>query len=363
MRFLVFAHERFLIWSVTLLVCLPALYSPAFAKGLAKVEADGYLQWLHSVEQIAESRQKADQPDDHLLYPFDSEGFSDQETTPFKHLAISKALMDFEHRRRVGIIERETSPLNALTMARNYLNLCEYDSALVWFQRTARLDTVSHFATEVGPQHLSTAAALSDSLAVVLHLMEMIEDPQLYTRDRELVVAFRFLVSHDDNYSLALLTQKISVRSANISPRVRYWLAYTYSYQKRWDMSLNELKTLITAGGLSLDLSQQQRTWVLKAIPNLFYLSGQPKSGRELYDILARSKFVELRDWADFQRANQDFLSHKYLRALSIFERLCDSGAVGLWRDNACEMASLARELNRIRKEGEPYGTASFYKR
>jgi len=346
-----------------LVLVVTVLSASAQAAGLTQREADGYLQWLHSLEQLIASQEASELPEDRLLFPFDTQRVVSDEPAPYKHLALARAMNDLERKYRSGAMPPITSAFHGLSMARNYFSLSEYDSALVWYERVARLDSTAQYTGEIRQQLLATAVALGDSLAVVRHLQQLIADDALAVRESELVVAFRFLIVRNDRHNLDLLLRAVEPQTSRLSPRVRYWLAYASFSRQRHQPALTELRQLITAGGLSLELDRHQRCWVLQAIPDLLCLTGEARAGRQLYDLLAASAVAELRDWADYQRATLDFLAHNYLRAGTIFKRLCESGETDVWRDGACEMAALARELTRTETEGEPYGTAGFFQR
>jgi len=138
-------------------------------------------------------------------------------------------------------------------------------------------------------------------------------------------------------------------------------VAYSLAWRKDNEGSLAHLRVLIHSGGLSRDLTESQRSWVLFAIPDFLFLAGDQESSRTLYDVLANSKSPKLSTWGRYQIANLDFLNGLYLRASEGFKRVCEAERLGSWQDQACEMTKVASEIERIKSEGEPYGAGSFY--
>jgi len=134
--------------------------------GLSPAESDGYLQWLHSLEKAVTARLETDLEEANLLYPFDLPAWDLDDPRPYRHLSISKAVTELEaqqNRRGNGNLN---STLMALANARNYVNLSEYDSALVWFELAAQLDSTGSFRVEIAREGLACAASAADSLAM-----------------------------------------------------------------------------------------------------------------------------------------------------------------------------------------------------
>ncbi len=329
------------------------------AKGLLTIEADGYLQWLHSLEMGIKGRTEAGQEEGNLLFPFDLPGWEDQEIQPYRHLAISKALEELES--KFDAQGRELSPLAALSNARNYINLSEYDSALVWYEIATTLDTTGNFRREIGMERLASATAALDSMAAQNYVTNTLGTSELVGREGELVLAYRWLLTQQDTETLSLLIKKTEDMDAVLTDRIRFWMAYTLSWQGENEASLNHFLKLIRSGGLSRDLTESQRSWVLAAIPDLFFLQGDTSTCRDLYEIIADSSLEQLGLWATFRMAGLDFLDCRYLKASHGFKSVCDGKRFGSWQDHACEMAGIAQEIHRIRKKGEPYGTDAFF--
>lgn len=348
---------------VLLLVTVWALglaAGPASA-GLSDRESDGYLQWLHSLEKAVEGREAQDLAEGNLLFPFDRPGWQSLEVQPYRHLSISKAVGELEREWLLRGEDRTESPLVALSNARNYLNLSEFDSALVWYDKAAELDKDSNFRREIGWEKMAAATALSDSLAVLECITNTIGSSTVTGQENEYILALRWLLVTRDRETLTLVLQKIQQEKANLPDRLRYWVAYALAWTDQREPSLAHLKVLIRSGGLSRDLSEGQRAWVLLAIPDFLFLDGQQEAARELYEVLAVSTLPKVSSWGHYQVANLDLLDGRYLRASEGFKRVCEAKRQGSWQDHACEMTNLAAEIERLKSEGEPYGAGAFY--
>ena len=353
----------YLLLAVTVLVLPggPVAGAGETVRGLDSAEADGYLQWLHSLEQTVAGRKAADQQESNLLYPFDVPGWMPDKVRPYRHLAISKAVTDLEGEFSAEDRRRNLSALIALSTARNYVNLSEYDSALVWFDIAAQRDSSGNFRREIGREQLAAAAAAADSAEVAQLLTNTLGTPELVGREAELILAYRWLLAENDGLGVDLLIKKVDSQQAVLSDRLRFWHAYALNWRVERRASLDHLRKLIRSGGLSRDLSEGQRAWVLLAIPDLLFLQGNTAAAADLYRSLVDSQIDELRVWGRYQVANIDFLAGRYLRASQGFKEVCDATRLGSWQDQACAMADVAGEMERIRAEGEAYGAAVFY--
>jgi len=324
-------------------------------------ESDGYLQWLHSLEQTTQAREEVEAPEGNLLFPFNRPGWDTTEDKPYRHLAISKAIMELEAQWLLRGGNREKSALVALSHARNYTNLSEYDSALVWYQAAADLDTLRLFQREIGWENMAASAASGDSLNLAQLITNTMGSSDLQGREQELVLAFRWLLTTLDSDSLKLLLKKVESQPELVSGEIKFWTAYSQSWLGSYDQCLHNLRGIIKNGGLSEGLTEGQRQWVLSAIPDLYFLLGDSEQSRSLYEVLLLSSLDNLQLWARYQLGNLAFLEADYKTASGAYGVVCEAKRMGSWQDNACEMATLATELNRIKKQGEPYGTASFY--
>jgi len=343
------------------LVLLSSLPDSALCEALTNSESDGYLQWMHSLEKVMENRKESGLEEGNLLYPFDTPGWQGEEVRPYRHLSISKAVSELEEEWLLRGKTKTTSTLVALANARNYVNLSEFDSALVWFDKATELDSSLNFTREISREKLATAAANRDSLAMLTCITNTIGQSVITGHESEYILALRWLLIHSDTESIDLVLKKIESDNNVLSDRLRYWVAYSLAWREKRTESMTHLKVLIGSGGLSRDLTERQRSWVLFAIPDFFFLEGDNVSSMSLYKLLVNSKLPELSTWGRFQIANMDFLAGRYLRASEGFKRVCDAKRMGSWQDQACEMVNVAKEIERIKSEGEPYGAGSFY--
>jgi len=346
--------------SVTL-VCLLCCAHSASAEGLDNRESDGYLQWMHSLEAVIDNREETGLEEGNLLYPFDVPGWQGDETRPYRHLSISKAINELEREWLLRGESRTESALVALANARNYVNLSEYDSATVWFDKAAELDTERNFFQEISKERLATAIADRDSLSMLTAITNTIALSSITGHESAFILSLRWLLIQRDRETLDLVLQKIESDDANLPDRLRFWVAYSLAYRQDNDASLKHLRILIHSGGLSRDLTESQRSWVLFAIPDFFFLAGDHTSSQTLYEVLAKSESPALSTWGRYQIANLDFLNGRYLRASEGFKRVCDAKRQGSWQDQACEMTKVASEIERNKSKGEPYGSGSFY--
>lgn len=346
----------------TIAVAILLLAPATGAQGLDPEQTDGYLQWLHSLEKTVAARQASDQPETNLLFPFDLPGWTPDQQRPYRHLAISKALGMMEQEYPGAERRKISSAFLALSTARNYLNLSEYDSALVWFDLAEKLDQERNFTAEIKREKLGTALAAGDSLTMVALAVNTLGATDLTDRGDEISLVYRwFLVTRDDE-SLRVLVQKLEQSPELLTDRVLFWHAYSLCWLGEYPRSLAAVGDLLQGGGLSRGLTESQRMWVLVAAPDLLFLTDQTDQARDLYGALAGSQIVELTNWGVQQTANLDFLDGRYLRASEGFQRVCDAKRTGSYQDHACEMARLTRELERIYSEGKPYGTAAYYR-
>ncbi len=348
-----------------LLTCLVlAVVASTFAAlgtPLSNEESDGYLQWLHSLEQTVAGREATGAAPGHLLFPFDQPGWDETEHKPYRHLAISKAIMELEAQWLLRGGKKEESALVALAHARNYTHLSEYDSAMVWYAAAAQLDTMQLFTVEIGQERLATTIAAGDSTGVAQLVTNTLGEGDLEGRERQIILVYRWLVTNRDQDGLELLIKKLEGQPALLKDEILFWHAYAESWLGKREAALGHLRTLIKGGGLSQGLTEGQRAWVLVAIPDLMFLKGQGVEARPLYQALSGSTLIRVQAWAHYQLANLAFLEHGFETAANSFGLACDAPRQGSWQDQACSMAELARELQRIKTQGEPYGTDQFY--
>ncbi len=357
---------RWMKWGVltvgiSLLLSLGYPGSRVHAEELTDAQTDGFLQWHYSLEQTIKAREEAETPEGNLLFPFDLPGWEDTEPKPYRHLAISRAIMDLEAQWLLRGGNKEASALVALAHARNYTNLSEYDSAMVWYQAAARLDTLGLFRREIGVERLATTMAAGDSLGMAQLITNTLGASDLSGREKEVVLAYRWLLTDRDSESLGILMGKMEGNPALLEGEVLFWHAYGQAWMDKTGKALGNLLTMVEKGGLSQGLTEKQRTWVLMAIPDLLFLRDNTTQARPLYEVLRESSLDELRIWSLYQVANLDFLATDFGKAANGYDLVCSAHRLGTWQDQACEMATMARELERIKNEGEAYGAAQFY--
>ncbi len=348
----------------TLVSCLLLTWATVAMAGVAPLdnqESDGYLQWFHSLEHTVAAREAAGTEEGNLLYPFGYPGWKGQQHRPYRHLTISKAIMELEAQWQLRGENREESALVALAHARNYTNLSEFDSAMVWYEAAADLDTMSLFRREIGRERLAVASAIGDSLTMSQLITNTLGSVDLNGREKELILAYRWLLIQRDSEALTLLLDKVESQPEIMNNQLLFWHSFSESWLERRSACLVNLRKLVRIGGLSEGLTERQRAWVLVAIPDLMFLLGAPDQARPLYEALKDSKMNELSIWSRYQLANLDFLAGDYEKAAGGFSLVCDAPRQGSWQDQACSMSDIAHELERIRSEGEPYGIAQFY--
>ena len=329
---------------------------------LENSERDGYLVWLHSLEQTVAARDASGVEERLLLFPFDRPAWGEgDDTTPYRHLAIGKAVTELEE--LWSDREHDLPPLLALANARNYMNLSEYDSALVWYEITARADTDGRFAREVARESLAAAMVAGDSLGTARRITNTLGVTDIDRRTGEAALAYRWLLVNRDARAIDLMIEKVAAADSLLTPPLRFWHARALAWRERHGESLAQLMTLVAGGnGLSYGLDESERGWVLVAIPDLLYLQGESTQARELYRHLASSSLEKLAMWGRYQVAGIDLANARYRAAVTGFTAVCEGTRFGSWQDMACDLRELAREMERIRAEGEPYGTAAFYR-
>ena len=176
-----------------------------------------------------------------------------------------------------------------------------------------------------------------------------------------MILAYRFLLTVQDVDTMTLLVQKIEGQQAVLGDRLRYWHAFALSWLGDTSGSLGHLRRLICSGGLSRDLTEKQRAWVVLSLPDQFFLTGDSAQARDLYRLLAGAKVDMLRLWGEYQQASLAFLDADFLGASTGFQVVCEAKGFIPWRDHCCQMVGLTAQLSRIKREGEPYGTAAFF--
>ena len=337
---------------------------PASAQALTDAERDGYLVWLHSLETTMAAREANDQPEVRVLFPagvLAATGQVPSATSDLRQVAL--ALGELEAKPRLLQEPSRRTTLHALNRARNYAHLAEYDSALIWYDAAARRDSTGEYTAAVGLETLIAAVAEGDSVRVVRQFLSAFGSGDLAGRRTEIELTYRFLVARADTTNLELVVREMAVRPVLLHGRLAYWQAFSLAWLGRWDASLEQLRGLLIGGGLSQGLAEDQRTWVLVAVPDLLLLTGHTDLAATLYQALAASSIETAASWAICQTAALDFLAGRFLTAGTAFERICEGSMGGTWRAYACSMAELSDEMERLRFEGEPHGVAVYYQR
>jgi len=330
---------------------------------LSPTEADGYRLWLHSLEKTTEARQEHGLPEGNVLFPWDQPPRNLDNPRPYRHLSISKAVTELEaqwNNRGNGNLH---SALMALANARNYVNLSEYDSALVWYRAAADMDSSGSFRHEIAQEGLACAISARDSLAIAVMTTNTLGTVSLKGRQDELVLVYRWLLTARDGESLEFLTQKLASHPEIFQPRLRFWHAYALNWLGRTEESLDHLRVLLGTGGLSHNLTEKQRAWVLRGAADAFFLLDSDGEARRLYSILADSSVLELKLWGKYQTAGLDLIEFSYLKAGNGFQEVCEGHRFGAWQDQACILADIAKTLQQTKTKGEPYGVANYYQR
>ncbi|MFH1844482.1 MAG: hypothetical protein ABIF77_14880 [bacterium] len=333
----------------------------ATAAGLTEAETHGYQQWLHSLQQTINARQETGNPELTYLFPFSRIMTARGRTTADHHVSIGRALNELEAADNPRQQYAQTA-FSALAMARNYSNLCEFDSALVWYDLASQLDENGIHTREIRAESLANAVVVADSLRVVRHLLNILGSNDCREWEAELVLAYRYLLVHDAEPDLDLLVRKIASSTDQIGPELRYWHAFALATCKQWPEALANLRVLVAGGGMSHGLTEAQRAWVLIAVPDLLYLTDDVAAATQLYQQLVSCQLPDVRAWSEYQLANLNFLAARYTLAWSAFIRLCEGEDLPAWQERACEMADLADQMKRLRAEGKPYGTAAFFR-
>ena len=176
-------------------------------------------------------------------------------------------------------------------------------------------------------------------------------------------LALRDAIAAADSARVDGLLAQLSAHTDGLTDVTRYWYAFALADRQRWAASLEQLRRLLIVESLPRSLGATERAWVLIATADHFFLLDSKRQARDLYSLLSLSDRSGVRLWGEYQLANIDFLYADYRRAAATYEQLCSAPDAGRWQAQACAMAVVARKLNQIKVEGEPYGTAAYYGR
>ena len=343
--------------AVMLVLAVPALGST----GLSEVQLNGYLIWLHALEEAIATREAEGQPEPRLLYPRQLATGRSQDGEDL--LDVARALEDLEARPRLLQEPPGRSPLHAINRARNHANLAEHDSSLVWYLEAVRRDTSLQATTDLGPEIMATAIAADAEEVVWGRLAGALrQSPETAPGALlEVELGCRFLLARADTAGLTELVAIFAERPHLRQGRLAYWEAFSLNWLGRWSESLAILKSFLTGDGRTHGLDEAQRAWVLTAIADQLLLLDDHETAAGLYRALASSTVPSAAAWAACQVAALDLIAGRFLAAGTAFERLCRQSGDDPWQRYACELARLSDELERLRREGEPHGIATHY--
>jgi len=326
---------------------------------LSRQEWDGCLEWLHALEQENSLVTEQGIEPAHALFPFGVSSVPESDPVPYRHLTIAKALAVLEGQFPDPEASTGLKPLIALANARNYVHVAEFDTALIWFDSAARLDTQGEFAQELAEETLLTAMAADDSVRVRRELGHC--DSGLDVTHRSLAVpGLRWALTSGDTLLLRNVCDLVLAAPGDRSGKESYWLARGYHHLGRIQTTYSILRNLVKGGGLSLGLIPEDRTWVLTTLADLSLRLGLEVQARRLYSAMMESPLENVNLWATYQLAGMDMNEGNYLAAGTGFGSVCRARVEGAWHDQACALAKVTEELERIRREGKPYGADRF---
>jgi hypothetical protein len=324
-------------------------------------QQQAYLIWLHSLEAELATREASGMPETLPLYP--DAGREQQRVTDEDLLEVARALTELESKPRLLQEPPGRSPLHALNRARSHAHVAAHDSALVWYVEAVQRDTTGERTGDIGPEIMAAAIAAGDGELVRqrLHAALGSVGPSGPIAEIEVELACRFLLARADTVGLQSLVFTLGQHPHLRVGRLAYWQAFVRSWLGHWPQSFAMLTGLLGGDGRTHGLDTAQRAWVLTAIPDQLLLLGDRETAHGLYRALAASSIPEAATWAACQVAALDFLDGRYLAAGNAFEQLCSRADNTTWRRYACDMARLSDELERLRSEGAPHGTAAIY--
>lgn len=350
--------------TIAILVAQALIVTPAAAERLQQRHRDGFLVWLHSLESTAQARAERNLDEAPPAYPF---GLLDDLAVVLADssslVTVAQVLDDLESRPRLLQEPSEKTVLHAVTRARNYRHIAEYDTALAWYDEARRRDARGEFQDGLLTETLATAVAANDSVRVRKYLDDVLIAADLATHAVDLELAHRYFIACGDTASIDALNADLSGRLNALPPALVYWHAFALSWRGHWEASLDRLLGLVEHEGRSLGLGEAQRTWVLVAIADQLVITGHRDEAAALYLTLAESGLAGAADWARCQVAVIDFLDGRFLEAGTALEALCSQRQEFPWRAYACGMSQLSDEMERLRSEGTRHGVASHFER
>ncbi len=359
-------RERLVLGSCRVLLTA-ALVAGAVAPAAADVamteaQQHAYLIWLHSLEAELAIRDVAGPPASRPLFP--QSAWLPEDVSARSLLDVAGALIDLERKPRLLQEPPGRSPLHALNRARNHARIAEHDSALVWYAEAVRRDSTGDRTDDIGAEIMASAIAAGNDDLVRRRLGGALG--KVAAGDAagtlEVELACRFMLARSDTVGLQSLVFALGKLPRPMDGRLEFWHGYVRSWLGHWQQSFEILTGLLGGDGRTHGLDTTQRAWMLTAIADQVLLLGDRATAHGLYRALAASSVPEAATWAACQAAALDFLEGRYLAAGTAFEQLCRRADNTTWRRYACEMARLSDEIERLRSEGAPYGTAAFYR-
>lgn len=350
-------------WLLTATIAILVTQATA-AERLEQRHREGFLVWLHSLEATVQARAERQDEEVAPVYPFGLLGdlavvLADSSSL----LTVAQVLDDLESRPRLLQESSEKTVLHAVTRARNYRHIAEYDTALAWYDEARRRDDRGEFQDGLLTESLATAVAATDSVRVRKYLDDVLVASDLTAHTVDLELAYRFLIAHADTGAIDALNADLAGRLNALPPELVFWHAFALSWRGQWAASLDRLLELVQHEGHSLGLGEAQRTWVLVAVADQLVITGRRDEAAPLYLTLAESGLAGAASWARCQAAVIDFLDGRFLDAGTAFEELCSQRQDFPWRAYACGMSQLSDEMERLRSEGTRHGVASHFER
>jgi hypothetical protein len=338
-----------------------ALAAPAAAATLSDAEVNGYLIWLHALEETIAARLATARLEPRRLFPYHHEPLAETWRTTL--LEVAHALEEIEARPRLLQEPPGRPPLSALNRARNHAYVAEHDSALVWYLAAARRDSTGEALGDIGVEIMAAAVAAGQADVVGQRLQRILATggPHDASQAQQVELACRFQIARGDTAGITALVAHLASQPAWRQSSLGFWEAYSLSWLGRWSESLAVLRGLLTGDGRAFGLDESERAWVLMAVPDQLLLLGDHRTAHGLYRALGASTVPEAAAWAACQAAALDLLAGDFLKAGAAFERLCRRSDNSHWRRYACDMARLSDELERLRSEGKPHGIAGHY--
>lgn len=344
--------SRMAFWAAMAGCTLPTLAGAA--PSLSRLDIMSYSQWLQS-DAAAATRTD--------LYP----GGQELESLKGPHQVDRRILAARAMSYRSESLERAwdrsefESEDQSLATARALRELGEYADALGWYRTARHNRSVTAADPTLDAEIFACAVLTADSLAVFEELLSLVGRSELDERDDQLELAFRHYAGRRDATNLEFLRSKVAGRLDTAPPRIRFWYAYTLANVRQHADALPVVLALVHHAEIVSELEPWQRRWVVRALPDLLYLSDRPADAYRLYELLAAVDTGAEGLWARYQLANRFLLSGEYDLAASIYDESCAESEPAPWQQRACALAETARRLAVIRKEGERHGTDGIH--